>query len=138
MLSVAEVARIQKYLDPHDVIKVETETAMDVVKAGASEGLPETSAKSSGASTSPAICTTVTTEMALGMDSAGTTAATSAPRAEPSRRRATWCRREGGRPWRALGVRWGVARPPAALCPARPDEAARLVPGRSDEDVPGA
>ena len=38
MLSVAEVARIQKYLDPHDVIKVETETAMDVVKAGASEG----------------------------------------------------------------------------------------------------
>eukprot|EP00964_Phaeocystis_antarctica_P028496 scaffold16069_cov69-Phaeocystis_antarctica.AAC.2 len=38
------------------------------------------------------------------------------------------------------GVRGEVGRgpTPAALCPARPDEAARLVPGRSDEDVPGA
>eukprot|EP00397_Hematodinium_sp_SG-2012_P062037 GEMP01083074.1.p2 GENE.GEMP01083074.1~~GEMP01083074.1.p2 ORF type:complete len:135 (+),score=38.41 GEMP01083074.1:206-610(+) len=36
-----EAARVQKYLDPFDVIKVQTQTEMDVRKAEAVEGLVE-------------------------------------------------------------------------------------------------
>ena len=39
MARVDEIARIQKYLDPHDVIKVENETELDVRKAEQAEGL---------------------------------------------------------------------------------------------------
>ncbi len=35
MQAIDEVARIQKFLDPHDVIKVQGETEMDVSKAEA-------------------------------------------------------------------------------------------------------
>ena len=38
MLAVEETARVQKFLDPHDVIKVEDETEMDVKKAELAAG----------------------------------------------------------------------------------------------------